>query len=220
MLMSRRNFAHGFAFRTRSLARGRANVQVRRRRSHLRRRPPRARLLRGPAQGSRHVQPSDPEISGSTCADHLGRHGYGDRTPHGHRHGARSGGIGILHKNMPIEAQAGPGSQGQAVGKRDDHGPGDPAWPNASDGRSAAADEGLQDRRYSRSSTRRTTPGGHPHQPGPPLRDATCRQVGRLPHDQGRAGHGTGRHRSERGRNHPAEAQDREVARGGRRRGR
>ena len=36
----------------------------------------------------------------------VGRHGHGHRAPAGDRHGA-GGGIGVVHKNMTIEEQAG-----------------------------------------------------------------------------------------------------------------
>ena len=128
---------------------------------------------------------------------------------------AREGGIGILHRNLSIEAQVGRGRQGQALGVRDDRRAGDAAAGRAGLG---ALELMARYRDLRRPGRRRGgRPGRDPDQPRPPLRGRHG-AAGLGADDRARPRHRAGRHDARGGARDPAPAQDREAAR--RRRGR
>ena len=80
---------------------------------------------------------------------------------------ARQGGIGVIHRNLTIEAAGRRGAEGQAQPERDDHRPGDAAADRRA-ARGRGADAPLQVLRRA-DHRRRRPPRRHPHQPRHPL---------------------------------------------------
>ncbi len=127
--------------------------------------------------------------------DRQRRHGYGDGIAPGHRPGPQ-GGIGIIHRNMPIERQA---EEVDRVKRSESGMIVDPITiePDAADLRRAGADEALPHLRRAGHQERQA--GRHPDQPRPALRDP-LRPAHRRGDDQGKPDHRSGGHHAGRGR--------------------
>jgi hypothetical protein len=124
---------------------------------------------------------------------------------------AQQGGIGIVHRNMPIDRQAEEVDRVKTQRKRHDRGPHHHRSGRA-DFRRAGIDDALPHLRRARHQERRA--GGHSDQSRPALRES-LRSADFRSHDQGKPGHGFRRHDPGTGRGDPAQTPRGKIAGGG-----
>ena len=125
---------------------------------------------------------------------------------------AQQGGMGIIHKNLPIDRQA---DEVDKVKRSESGMITDPIVirPDAPDPRGRGHDGQVPHLRGAGGGERQA--GGHPHQPRPALRDPLG-TAGAGSDDLQEPGDGAGGHHAAGGQGHPAEAPHREAAGGGR----